>query len=206
MTAMSHEPVGSRDRQPSVSGRDDQARAPALTSLIRRLGGSQADRDGADLDALIASLRAVAARQLRSQRPSHTLQPTALVNEAFLRMFGKGPKDFVDRHHFFKTAAAAMRTAIVDHERRRRVAGRAVEFHAELHEEGGCEEIDMVLLDDCLSRLQRIDPGMAQLVELRVFSQCTEKEAAAVMQKKLRTVQRDWAFARGWLRREFKRS
>lgn len=201
VTAMPFEPVQPMPRHRAAPAAGERS----LTSLIRCLGAAPAEVGSRELDALFASLRVMAARQLRKQRPSHTLQPTALVNEAFLRMFGKGPADFADRHHFFKTAAAAMRTAIVDHERRRRVAARAVEFDPDQHGEVADEGLDMVLLDDCLSRLQAVDPEMVQLVELRVFSQCSERETAAILNKSLRTVQRSWSLARGFLRREFQR-
>lgn len=197
---MPHEPNASMRPRPAP---EDDART--LTALIRSLGGPGDTPAGQQIDALFASLRKIAARQLRRQRPGHTLQPTALVNEAYLRMFGKGPAHYEDRHHFFKTAAAAMRTAIISHERHRRRSGQNVPFDPDEHGGDDCEEIDMLVLDDCLRRLQALDPDMAQIVELRVFFMCSEKETAAALKKPLRTVQREWAMARGWLHREFRR-
>lgn len=185
------------------SPKGEDRRAPGLTEVIRSIGGESCDGEGPQLRGLFRALHAMAAKQLRSQRPSHTLQPTALVNEAYLRIFGKGPADFADRRHFFRTAAVAMRTALVDHERRRRVARASVPLDENEMLQRGCQELDLLVLDDRLQRMAQFDPELVRLVELRVFALCTTNEIAAILDVAPRTVEREWSLARSWLRREF---
>ncbi len=151
-------------------------------------------------------LRAVAGRYLRHQPSGHTLQPTALVHEAYLRLVGPQRASWTDRRHFLATAAVAMRQILVNHATHtpclKRGGGRAgltieqVEPHAEQR------DIDLVALDEALTRLAEIDPRQARIVELRFFAGFSVEETASVLDVSERTVHRDWTMARLWLRGE----
>lgn len=151
-------------------------------------------------------LRALAARQLRDERPGHTLQPTALVHEAWLRLVQGIPTELEGRTHFFRVAARAMRQVLVD-SARRRAAGRRggdqrlVTLDPELVAEdfAAAELLD---LHEALHRLGRLDGTLEQLIELRFFSGLTLDEAAAALGVSRRKAAKDWAVARLWLRRE----
>ena len=147
-------------------------------------------------------LRAVADRQLRGERAGHTLQPTALVNEAYLRLSGLDRIDWQDRSHFVRMAARLMREILVDHARRRDAAkrdgGQRVTLTGlELADEAG--DIDVIGLDAALARLERIDPDKGRVVELRYFGGLTVEETAEAMAISPATVKRHWQAARAWL-------
>ncbi len=151
-------------------------------------------------------LREMADRQLRLENPGHTLSPTALVHEAYMRLVDQTRAQWQDRAHFFAVASQAMRRVLVDHARRHHAARRG----------GGLQPLDvdeveipvqeraevLVALDEALQRLAQIDERMAQVVELRYFGGLTEPETAEVLGVTERTVRRDWVKAKGWLLRE----
>ena len=164
------------------------------------------------LDALVplvhGELRRLAARYLGRERPDHTLQPTALVNEAYLRLAGQHDLDWESRAHFVAIAANVMRQVLVDHARARRAGKRAGELERVTLDEGLVPSergVDLVALDDALTDLAGFDPRLARVVELRFFGGLTTREAAAVLGVSTATVEREWATARGWLRRELLR-
>jgi RNA polymerase sigma factor (TIGR02999 family) len=148
-------------------------------------------------------LRSLAEACLRRERPGHTLQPTALVHEAYLKLAGQRTAGWTSRAQFLGVAAQAMRRILVDHARARgrdkRNGGPRIplEDAAALAEE---RAIDLVALDESLDVLATMDPQKARLVELRFFAGLTAPEAAEVLGVSLRTVERDWTMARAWLR------
>lgn len=154
-------------------------------------------------------LRRLAERKLARQPPGHTLQPTALVNEVFLRLAGAQSEVARDREHFLAIAARAMRQVLVDHARRRRAekrgaGGRRVELEESRLELAG-SVVDLVDLDDSLRRLEEVDARQARVVELRVFVGLTIAETATVLGVSHMTVSSAWRDATGWLVREFSR-
>ncbi len=150
---------------------------------------------------LYDELRALAERYMRRERSNHTLQPTALVHEAYLRLIGTGIA-FQNRAHFLALAARTMRRVLLDHARRRAATKRG----------GGVERVtladvaaadsrtlDLIAVDAALERLAQIEPRQAQVVELRFFGGLEIEEAAEVLGVSKATVKRDWRFARAWL-------
>jgi RNA polymerase sigma factor (TIGR02999 family) len=160
-------------------------------------------------------LRRLARRYMRSERPAQTLQATALVNEAFLRLVDARDVDWQDRTHFFATAARIMRRILVDAARSRASLKRG--GHAGRVEHSTALNLDLLpaatpdpssqlcALDDALSSLARMDPRRAQVIELRFFGGLTVEETAQVLNISPQTVMRDWRLARAWLARELRR-
>ena len=153
-------------------------------------------------------LHRIAAGYMRRERADHTLQPTALVNEAYLRLVDQRDVEWRDRAHFLGVAAQLMRMILVDHARARRAAKRAGGERVPLDETvlvGGERDVDLLALDEALERLAALDPRLGRVVELRYFGGLTTREAAEVLGISTATVEREWATARGWLRRELTR-
>lgn len=150
-------------------------------------------------------LRALAAHYLSSERAHHTLQPTALVHEAYLRLARSKPVRVAGRAHFLAIAARVMRQVLVDHARKHRAAkrgGAAPRVALEdAHSEVNAPEIDVVALDEALAALAEIDPRLSKLVELKYFGGLSTEEAADVLELSPRTVEREWSVARAWLHR-----
>lgn len=150
-------------------------------------------------------LRSLAANYLRQERPDHTLQPTALVHEVFLKLSNQSRLEVVDRTHFLALAAGAMRQILVDHARAHHALKRGGNWQRITIDEslavseGGSE--DVLVLDDALRRLAAEDPRAAHIVEMRYFAGLTEVEIAAEMGMSERWVRGQWAFARAWLRK-----
>jgi len=140
------------------------------------------------------------------ERRDHTLQPTALVNEFFLRLVGAGEVDWQDRVHFFAVAAEFMRRILVDAARKRRSMKRGGKVQiVELHDSllGPNEQPDVILeVDRLLDRLEALDRRQAKVVEMRYFVGLTEEEIGEVLGISERTVKRDWQMARAWMRKE----
>ncbi|TLX22787.1 ECF-type sigma factor [Thermomonas fusca] len=166
------------------------------------------DRSALDrvLSTLYQELHGMARRQLAGQQYGHTLDATALVHEAYLKLVGRGSGNaqFDDRAHFFAYAASAMRSVIVDYARQRLAQKRGGDLHrvTELPEnlEGGLSlDEDMLGLDTALNRLSSVDPRLTQVVELRYFAGLSELEIAALLQRSERSVRRDWQKARMFL-------
>jgi RNA polymerase sigma-70 factor (ECF subfamily) len=151
-------------------------------------------------------LRALASRYLNDERKGHTLQPTALVHEAYMRLVDQTRVDWQGRTHFFAVGAQAMRRILVDHARKRKAARRGGGLQRiTLDEQMAVEwqrEQDILDLDDALIRLAQLDPQQAQMVELRFFSGLKVNEVAEVLGMSKRSVEREWTMARAWLRRE----
>lgn len=165
--------------------------------------GDAAARDRV-IGAAYAELHAVADRQLAGERRSHTLQPTALVNEAYLRLSGLDRIDWRDRTHFVRVAARLMREVLVDHARRRNAAkrdgGERVTLTGlELSGEGEADAVDVLAIDAALARLEALDADKGRVVELRYFGGLTIEETAEAMELSPATVKRHWHAARAWL-------
>ncbi|MGH9842281.1 MAG: ECF-type sigma factor [Blastocatellia bacterium] len=152
-------------------------------------------------------LHKLARHHLRNERPDHTLQPTALVNEAWLRLFKPSGEDAAaemkDRNHFFVVAAGVMRHILVDYARARRASKRDGDRQRVELTDADCHvpepNIDLIALDQLLDRLAEKHPRAAQVVELKYFGGMTEQEAAEALGISLTTFKREWAFAKGWL-------
>jgi len=172
--------------------------------------GQAGDPDGSmALDRLMElvyqELRALAAYHLQGERPDHTLQPTALVHEAYLRLFERPDISWESREHFFRVAARQIRRVLVDHARARNRAKRAGKMvRVTLSDDVAVigPEVDMLALDEALTRLDRRSSQDRQIVELKFFAGMTEEEIAAVLGISDRTVRRRWTFARAWLFQE----
>ncbi|MBI5863475.1 MAG: sigma-70 family RNA polymerase sigma factor [Planctomycetes bacterium] len=173
--------------------------------LDRTIGG---DRDAASalLPLVYDELRKLARRKLARMPSNQTLQATALVHEAYLRLVGKKDPGWDGRGHFFAAAAQSMRNIVVERARRRarfkHGAGyKRVEFDDRLLA-ASAGKIDLLALDDVLKKLERLDPKKAAIVTLRYFAGMTIEEIAALFEVSARTVERDWRFIRAWLQHE----
>jgi RNA polymerase sigma factor (TIGR02999 family) len=158
------------------------------------------------LPLVYAELRHIAARQLGKERPGHTLQPTALVHEVYLRLVDQRRVDWQDRAHFFGVAAQIMRRILVDHARRHTAAKRGEGVQCvsveDARDEPASSEIPILALDAALDRLEKLDAGLARIVELRAFGGLTIEEAAHVLKVSPSTVKRSWRTAKAWVTRE----
>src|SRR5262245_61868647 len=166
--------------------------------------------DHAALDELApqvyGELRRLARYYLRQERPGHTLQPSDLVHEAYLRLVDEKEIDWQNRAHFFGIAAVRMRHILVEHARNRQAAKRGgAEYRLSLSKADRLAEnrdVNLLGLDDALRRLEELDPQMARIVELRYFGGLTIEETAEALRISQSTVKRDWSMARAWLRSE----
>ena len=176
---------------------------------ITRLLKEWANGAQSALDALTPlvyeELRRLAESYMRSESPGHTLQPTALVHEAFLRLAGRAP-DCENRSQFYGIAAHLMRQILIDHARTRQAVKRGSRFvHLSLEEDlVVCHERDgdLLALDEALERLAALDPRKARVIEMRFFGGLSVQESAEVLNVSEVTVRRDWQFAKTWLLRE----
>jgi len=153
---------------------------------------------------LYAELRKLAASYLRRERPNHTLQPTALINEAYLRLMDQPTPAWRDRAHFFGVAARIMRQILVDFARRYRAAKRDGGMQVTL-EPGALASLDrseeLLAVDEALEKLRAVDPRKCQVIELRYFGGLTRDEIAEALSLTLPTVKRDLSLGEAWLRR-----
>lgn len=173
-----------------------------LTPLLHRAGDDPAAFE-ALLPLVYQELRALAAARLRHERPDHTLQPTALVHEAYLKLAGGAARPFNDRGHFFRVAARAMRQVLVDHARARRTAKRdAAAAGSPVTGPDGPGLDDLLAVDAALDKLARLDARQARVIELRFFVGLGIEETATALGISPATVKRDWLVARAWLQHE----
>jgi len=179
-----------------------------VTRLLRRLDEGDREAFGELAPLVYEELRGIAGAHFRHERPGHTIQPTALVHEAYLRLAAKEPPRWHDRAHFYRAAATVMRSILVNHARdRRRLKREAGIELLPLDEAMAAYEsraIDLIALDEAVERLAVRDAGQANLVELRFFAGLSIDETAAVLGVSPRAVDTDWKLARGWLLRELK--
>jgi RNA polymerase sigma-70 factor (ECF subfamily) len=175
--------------------------AKELTELLSKLSVDDREAQHEVFELVYKDLRHLARRYLRSERQDHTLQATALVHEAYLRIFQKSRVKLQNRIHFFAVASRAMRHVLVDHARGLRAVKRggvkvSLDFAAVSTPE---QSADLLALDRALRRLATWDPRQAQVVEMRFFGGLSIEEVAAVLNVSQRTVKRDWNLARAWL-------
>ena len=180
-----------------------------VTDLLARWRSGNREALDALMPLVYGELRRLARHYLRRERSDHTLQCTALVHEAYVRLAGGNPPDWKDRAHFFGVAARLMRQILVDHARAHRAAKRGGDApRLPLDEEmigAGSADLDVLALDDALNDLAAISPQQSQIVELRFFSGLTIEETSEVMGVSPATVKRSWTTARAWLFREMNR-
>ena len=176
-----------------------------VTAALLAWSGGDRDALGRVLPQIYDELRALAAQHLRKERPGHTLQATALVNEAFLRLSGRERVHVEARVQFFAVAAQAMRRILVDEARRRgadkRGGGKPLQLIDGFDVPLRVDE-DVLAVDGAVEALAAADPDLARLVELRFFGGMTVGEAAAVLGVSTATAEREWAAARAWLQHE----
>lgn len=176
---------------------------PDITALLHSASAGHPEAMEQLFAALYDRLRALAARHLRDERPDHTLGPTGLVHETFLKLVDTRAVTWEGQAHFFKVAAQAMRRILVDHARRRGAAkrerARDVSLPPDLPAPGSASFDEILAVDDALSRLAHEDERAGRLVELRYFGGMSVEECAQVLGVSPATAKREWAFARGWL-------
>jgi RNA polymerase sigma factor (TIGR02999 family) len=181
-----------------------ESRTP-ITNLLRDWGRGQPEALDRLLPLVHAELRRIAAANLSHERPNHTLQPTALVHEAYLRLVTQHHRDFEDRTHFFALAARLMRRVLVDHARRRQAARRDARITVTLDDAGRVREppqVDLLALHQAMERLAEVDPRQSQIVELRYFGGLSVEETGDVLGLSPATIKREWRVARLWLVQE----
>lgn len=181
----------------------------SITEILIELRGS--DRDLQEVqnrlyDAVYEELRSVAVGLMRSERPGHTLQPTALVNEAYLKIFGQADVEWRDRKHFLGVATRAMRQVLVEHARRRGADKRGGGWSRVTMDEAiGPDEgpaTELLELDRALGRLAQLSQRMARVVEFRIFGGLSHDEIGDILSVSSRTAANDWSVAKQWLARE----
>lgn len=186
---------------------DQQDTEEVSRLLVAWSGGDRSALD--DLTSLVyKELRRLAGVYLRRERPGHTLQTTALVNEAYMRLVDFKRMEWQNRAHFFAVSAQVMRRILVEHARRHNLKrGGCVPRLSleEVAEVGSARAADLVALDDAIEALARFDPRKAKVVELRFFGGLTVEETGEVLKTSPVTVRRDWVTARAWLYRELNR-
>src|SRR5713226_7137525 len=177
-----------------------------ITDLLLKWSGGDATALEQLMPLVYDELRRLAVRYLRRERANHSLQPTALINEAYLRLVDQQKVEWQNRAQFFGLAARLMRNILVDHARSHQAAKRGGEQYSvslswadRLSEK---PEVDLVALHETLERLAAHDPQKSRIVELRFFGGLTIEETAEVLDISHATVERDWKMARAWLRRE----
>jgi RNA polymerase sigma factor (TIGR02999 family) len=177
-----------------------------VTALLRNWSQGDVSAVNELLPIVYAELRRVAARRLRNERADHTLQPTALVHEVYLRLVDQRQVDWRNRGHFFGVAAQVMRRILVDHARRHGASKRGDGVRCvsidEARDVAASKEIPILALDRALDRLEKVDPDLVRIVELRAFGGLTIDEAAGVLSVSPSTAKREWRTAKAWLTRE----
>ena len=191
----------------STTGTGDGG-AARITALLSDWSRGDRAALGELLPLVYAELRRVAARQLRLERANHTLQPTALIHEVYIRLVDQRQAGLRDRDHFYAVAANVMRRVLVDHARRRgaRKRGDGVQYVSIDDAKGVAapSEIPILAFDHALARLERVDPDLAEIVKLRAFGGMTIEAAAGVLGISPSTAKRDWRAAKAWLLRELR--
>ena len=177
-----------------------------LTQLLNRLGRDTTVADEELMGELYAELHLLAGQHMKRQGAGHTLQPTALVNEAWLRIEASDELHFDARAQFFALAGKVMRSVLVDHAREKAAAKRGgarqrVTLSGDLGVEGG-PDVDLLSLEEVLVKLEELDPELARLVELRFFGGLDHPTIARTVGKSLRSVERSWRLAKAWLHGE----
>ncbi len=214
------------NRQSNDIASEENIAVPAseMTALFSRFSAGDESAAARLMPMIYDELRRVARNQIRHERADHTLQSTALVNEAYLRLAGAGAARWNDRAHFFRLASQVMRNVLVDHARAKLALKRggendltsldqtAINYHEQCaqhlyqdsdHTSAALQlEIDFVALEDALTKLRELSARQAQVVDLRFFGGLALEEIADVLEMSVATVKRDWTMARLFLKRE----
>jgi RNA polymerase sigma factor (TIGR02999 family) len=185
---------------------DSEPEAPEITGLLHAWRAGSQDALPELWEAVYSEVHRMARCYLRNERPSHTLQATALINEAYLKLAGGHPIELQDRVHFFALTATIMRRTLVDYARvhsraKRGGDGRRVDFSEALTVSGQFDS-ELTRLDDALLALEQFDSRKARVVEMRYFGGLTAAEIATVLGVSPQTVHLDWSLAKAWLNRE----
>jgi RNA polymerase sigma factor (TIGR02999 family) len=204
-------------RRGGQNGREDARFQPQGTrladsstdELIAKWRAGDADALQTLLPLIYEQLHRVASRHLSAERANHTLQTTALIHEAYLRLVGSESPEVRDHCHFVALASRLMRQVLVDHARGRLASKRQGGLRVTMSEAlalGTQTDVDLLAVDDALNRLSQLDPQQAQIVELRFFGGLSIVETSESLKVSAATVKRDWTTARAWLRRELRRA
>jgi RNA polymerase sigma factor (TIGR02999 family) len=198
--------VGSRDETPSRSAAADPAARQQLTRVLLDVGAGRAQASEQLLPLVYEELLVIARQRLRDERAHHTLNATALVHEAYMRLVGDTAGGWENRAHFFGAAARAMRQVLIDYARKRGRAKRGGDQPriplnvVDLAVEAPVE--DVLAVDRAVEKLAAKDPRMAEVVQLRFYAGLSVEETAAALGMSERTVRREWSLARAWMMRE----
>ena len=184
----------------------NDAESAMVTQLLQAAGSGDRAANERLLDAVYSQLRKIAQNRMNAERPDHTLDATALVHDAYLRLAGDGDIQWANRAHFFKAAGEAMRRILIEHARARGRAKRGGDQRGkrlpmdvlELATEADLDEI--LSVDEAVRRLEEQDADLAQVVRLRFYAGLSEEEVARCLGVSDRTVRRDWTLARAWLK------
>ena len=181
-----------------------------ITAILTRMKGGDRDAVNQLTPLLYSELHGLAERAMRGQSPGHTLQATAVVHEAYLKMLGQTHLGLENRAHFLAVAARAMRQILIDHARTRRRKKRGGDARRVVLDPvaspAGISTLDLLALDEALTDLCEHDERKARVVELAFFGGLTHEEVAEVLEITTRTVRRDWNYAQAWLRRRLARN
>lgn len=181
-----------------------------VTVLLTRVSAGDESAPGKLLELVYDDLRHLAGAYMKDERSDHTLQATALVHEAYMRMVDWENVTWENRAQFFAVAAQVMRRVLVDHARGRNAAKREGSQHKLALDEAVSfaneEEFDVLALEDALQSLEKLDPRQAKIVELRFFGGLSIDEAAHVLKTSATTVKREWTIAKAWFQRELSRN
>ena len=198
------------ERQYRARPQDEEQEIAAALAALR---GGAPDAMDRLLPLVYGELRRIAHRQLGAERAGHTLSTTAVVHEAYLRLAGQRDEAWADRAHFFALAARVMRRVLTDYARRHRAARRGGPAGSRVALEEAVaagvlvaaeRAAELLALDEALDRLARSDPRLAQVVECRVYAGLSAAETAEALGSSLRTIEREWALAKGWLYQELR--
>jgi len=183
-----------------------------ITVMLRHVGAGDTRAAAELLPLVYDELRQLAAAKMAREAPGQTLQPTALVHEAWIRLGGDEQPQWSNRSHFFAAAAEAMRRILIDNARRKRALRHGGDLAKVSASETGLEiaapdgtDDDLLVVNEALESLAALNPGMAELVKQRYFVGLSLEESAGILGISLRTANRDWAYARAWLFTEVKR-
>ena len=179
-----------------------------ITILLNAVGAGSENAPEKLLEVVYEDLRRLAGAYMKNERGDHTLQATALVHEAFIRLVNWENVTWQNRAHFFAVAAEVMRKILVDHARQKNAQKRSGGQKIELHEAisfSDEKEFDVLALEDALQSLEKLDARQAKIVELRFFGGLSIEETAYILNVSETTVKREWTFAKAWFQRELKR-
>jgi RNA polymerase sigma factor (TIGR02999 family) len=188
----------------------DEPRVNDVTLLLARWRKGSAEAEEQLMERVHGELRRLAASYLRRERGAQTLQPTAVVHEAFIRLLPQRRVPWENRAHFFGIAAKMMRRVLVDHARRRQAAKRdagpaePVSISGIASPVGEADRVDVLALHEALSKLADLDPRQSEIVEMRFFAGLTVEEIAEALEISPATVKRDWSTAKMWLKRQMR--